>query len=367
MQNNFFRCKNCLMVSTRPRTKFTNGVCSGCINFRERKVINWKEREKILWKLCDKFRKKNGDYDIIVPVGGGKDSSYVAWVLKNKFKMNPLGVFCEPPMFTKLGRENLDNFQKSGFDVLRISQNEHFRKMEKILFIEDGLPQNNWLSLITVAPLRIAKSLNIKMIMWGEDGESMYGGDNSQKNKISAKTTYFFKTKPNKSISTHFKKYNLKKSNYYWSSIDDNELKKYSSIKKCHWSFFEKWDEEKHLKVAKKYCGLKYLDKKQTGAINNHSHTDQKLYSLHMYLAYLKFGFSRATTDVSINIRHKRLNKAKGLKIIKQNDKLFPKEFLKDYLLYFRMTKKQFFKVTKKFVNQKLFTISRDKITFKYE
>ena len=32
--------------------------------------------------------------------------------------------------------------------------------------------------------LKVLPNLNIKMIMWGEDGESMYGGNNSQKNKI---------------------------------------------------------------------------------------------------------------------------------------------------------------------------------------
>ena len=31
--------------------------------------------------------------------------------------------------------------------------------MEKILFIELGLPQNNWLALVGVAPMRVAKIL----------------------------------------------------------------------------------------------------------------------------------------------------------------------------------------------------------------
>lgn len=364
----FYRCKNCLMVSTRPRTNFVRGVCSACINFAERKKINWKQREKTLWNLCNKIRKKNGDHDIIVPVGGGKDSSYVAWVLKHKFKMNPLCVFCEPPMFTELGQENLNNFEKAGFDVLRISQNEHYRKMEKICFTESGLPQNNWLALITVAPMRIAKNLKIKMIMWGEDGESMYGGNNSQKNKINPRADYFFKTKVNNnSLSKYIKKNNLDKKNYFWSNIEDNEIKQFSSILKCHWSYFEKWDEEKHLKLAKKFCGHKNLKKKQQASLNDHSHTDQRLYSLHMYLAYLKFGFGRATTDVSIGIRHKKYSKKQGIQLINKNDSIFPTEFLNDYLNYFKINKSQFFKILKKFVNKDLFKINKKKIVFRYK
>ena len=282
--------------------------------------------------------------------------------------MNPLCVFCEPPIFTDTGKENLDNFMKAGFDVLRISQNKHFQKMEKITFIESGLPQNNWLGLISVAPQRAARNLGIKMIMWGEDGESMYGGDNNHWNTMSPESAYFFKTKQNnRNIGKYLKKNNLDQKDYYWSNIEDADLNQYSSILKCHWSYFEKWDEYKHLQFAKKYVGLKSMKKKQMGSINAHSHTDQKLYALHMYLAYLKYGFGRATTDVSIGIRHGKYTKKTGIQLIKKNDSLFPEELLNDYLHYFKMNKAQFFEILKKFVNKDLFKIVGKKIIFKYK
>ena len=83
------------------------------ILLREKRLIGNKEK-KLFGNYVIKLEKKNGDHDVIVPVGGGKDSSYVAWVLKHKFKMNPLCVFCEPPLFTKLGQQNLNNFEKAG-------------------------------------------------------------------------------------------------------------------------------------------------------------------------------------------------------------------------------------------------------------
>ena len=42
------------------------------------------------------------------------------------------------------------------------------------------------------------------------------------------------------------------------------------------------------------------------------------MYLLHMYLAYLKFGFGRATTDASIDIRAGKLTRNKGLKLVKE-------------------------------------------------
>ena len=82
----FYRCKKCLVTSTRPRVRFEKKICSGCLNFKERKKIDWKKRFYQLEQLCSKYRSNNIKHDIVVPVGGGKDSSYVAWVLKKKIK-----------------------------------------------------------------------------------------------------------------------------------------------------------------------------------------------------------------------------------------------------------------------------------------
>ncbi len=347
-----------MTVSTRPRTKFIDGICTGCINFKKRKIINWKKREKLLMKACDKIRSANGNYDIVVPAGGGKDSSYVAWILKTKYKMNPLCVFCEPPLMTETGWQNLENFEKSGFDVMRIKETKAFKKMNKKTFIKQGLPQHNWISSIYIAPLKVAKILDIKMIMWGEEGESMYGGKNLYKDKLNIDLKLFNLKLNNLPISNFLKgKIN---SDYNWSAISPKEYAKCKDILKCHWSFFEKWDESKHLKIAKKYMGLKYDKKKQENAINKHSHTDQKMFALHMYLAYLKFGFGRATSDTSINIREGKISRSKAISIVKKYDKIFPHSFTKEYCSYFNMNSKDFKKTVNKFVNKKIFYIKNN-------
>ena len=77
-------CKKCTISNQRPRIAFDeDGVCSAC-NFSEHKKheINWNEREKELQDLCDRHRKKNGSYDVIVPCSGGKDGGFVAHLLK---------------------------------------------------------------------------------------------------------------------------------------------------------------------------------------------------------------------------------------------------------------------------------------------
>ena len=81
-----FWCKNCVVMSTRPRVSFDRrGFCSACQWAERKKKLNWNKREETLIKLLKKHKKKNNYFDCIVAVSGGKDGSYVAHSLKKKY------------------------------------------------------------------------------------------------------------------------------------------------------------------------------------------------------------------------------------------------------------------------------------------
>ena len=58
-----------------------------------------------LEQLLDKHRRNDGGFDVLVPVSGGKDGSYVAYNLKHKFKMNPLAITVTPALPLSLGEK----------------------------------------------------------------------------------------------------------------------------------------------------------------------------------------------------------------------------------------------------------------------
>ena len=73
-------CKSCLMLSTRPRITFdSKGYCNACQWMLKKKKIDWKKREKEWINIAKDIRSKKNNFDIIVPVSGGKDSCYVAY------------------------------------------------------------------------------------------------------------------------------------------------------------------------------------------------------------------------------------------------------------------------------------------------
>ena len=85
------RCKNCVMLSTRPRISFdARGWCNACSWGEEKKTrIHWPDRWAKLEELCNAYRSKTGAFDVLVGVSGGKDGSYVSHMLKHKLGMRP--------------------------------------------------------------------------------------------------------------------------------------------------------------------------------------------------------------------------------------------------------------------------------------
>ena len=107
------------------------GVCNACHYAEIKKTIDWKLREKELVELCDKHRKHDGSFDVLVPGSGGKDSIYVAHELKNKYGMNPVLTTWAPNIPTKQGIQNFQAWIDDGFANYMVYQNQKVHKREK--------------------------------------------------------------------------------------------------------------------------------------------------------------------------------------------------------------------------------------------
>ena len=119
-------CSKCLFPETKPDLSFNeNGVCSACIAAEEKnRGIDWIQRKKEFHEIIEYYRRPNDEigYDCLIPVSGGKDSTYQAYFMKEVCGMNPLCVCFETTAVTELGQKNLDNLTKMGMDVI------HFKK-----------------------------------------------------------------------------------------------------------------------------------------------------------------------------------------------------------------------------------------------
>jgi len=89
-------CTNCIMDTSDPNIVFDeNGVCDYCHNYYDNILPNWHtgpEGEQELMKIAEKVKKegKGKDFDCIIGMSGGLDSSYAVYIAKEKMGLRPL-------------------------------------------------------------------------------------------------------------------------------------------------------------------------------------------------------------------------------------------------------------------------------------
>lgn len=348
----FFRCHKCLMPNTRPRISFNSkGICNACQYHNEKQTkINWKQRQKELEKLCDKYRSKDGTWDVVIPASGGKDSTYIADKMLS-LDMHPLTVSFAPQIPSWIDRRNWENFVYTGFDNILITPNvRNYKKYAKEYLIKYGLPRQPFVTGISTAIIDIANKYNIKFIMFAENGEIEYGGAD---------------TRDLKRFSNEFL------TSIYYEGQEDNE--RYGQFWKVPnkevlnnifvtWmSCYEDWCPQLHAKLAVSRYGLEMPVGGNIGTFVNYGQIGDPAQDLHLYLMFLKFGFGRCCADASIEIRRGRLGRSEGMKVVKELDGTFPLEFLEIYLDYFEMIEKEFWDIVDKFANKNILVKTNNK------
>jgi N-acetyl sugar amidotransferase len=339
-------------MSTRPRIEFNkDGICNACTWAQQKKSINWVERLSQLQKLLENTKQNTSEFDCLVPVSGGKDGSYVAYQLKHKYGLNPLTITIRPPLEREIGQINLQNFIASGFEHIHVTPNQEImRKMDKYGFAEMGFPYLGWLTAMQVTPIVIAKKFGISLIFYGEDGEVEYGGSSETNQKPFYDTNYMRDIYLEGGYEAAMQKISQDKvGQYFYTFPTDSE-----NIRITHWSYFENWDPYRNYILAKEKCGLTEISENNSGTFTNYSQNDQKLYALHCYMMYLKFGFGRATQDAGIEIRRGNLTRSQAVHLVQLYDHEFPEKYLNDYLEYYQITSAEFFKTLDKFANKNL-------------
>ena len=355
MKKEVFWCSNCLNMSTRPRISFDErGWCNACTWMEEKKTMNWEPRKEELLRLLEKHKSTTGGYNCIVPVSGGKDGSYVAYQLKEKYGMNPLTVTVRPALELDLGDSNLKSFINSGFDHVHITPNSNvMRELNKFGFIDKGFPYYGWLIAIHTGVLRVACNFGITLIFYGEDGEVEYGGSTETKDISTYDSLYQRKVYLEDGYENVLGKIEEDDSKLYFFTFPEGS--KLKNIDLTHWSYFDPWDSYRNYVVAKEHCGLTEKEFTNPGTFTNFAQNDQAFYALHTYMMYLKFGFGRATQDVGIEIRRGAMDRNQALNLVKLYDNSYPDEFLDTYLDYYQISKETFDTILDKWVNKELF------------
>lgn len=334
-------CKKCTMSNQRPRISFDeHGVCSAC-NFAEHKrnAIDWAARESELWALCDKHRRNNGEYDVIVPCSGGKDGSYVAHQLKYKFGMNPLAVTWAPLKATPIGRQNLDAFLASGFNhVLGTPNPLVTRRLTHLAFKHLGDPFQPFIYGQYNFPLQMAVKHNVQLIMYGENGEVEYGGDMKNAYRptrdITDSDRHYFSGLPPEFWEEH----NVSLADLYPFTAPKYDQLIANKTEIHFFSYYALWDPQENFYYCQEKTGFTPNPERSQGTYSKYASLDDQIDGFHYYLSYIKFGVGRATSDTAHEIRDGKITRDEGIALVKRYDHEFPSRYYQVFLDFCEIT-----------------------------
>ncbi|MBL8994139.1 MAG: N-acetyl sugar amidotransferase, partial [Spirochaetia bacterium] len=171
-------CRNCVMPHTKPDLHLDDeGICNACRSYEKRKEVDWTARKQELLTIVDRYKSKNaGNWDCIVPVSGGKDSTYQV-IRMLQLGLNPLCVTATTCDLSEIGRKNIQNIKEMGVDYVEFSTNPVVRrKLNRIGLTQVGdISWPEHAGIFTI-PVRAAVQFNIPLIVWGENSQNEYGG-----------------------------------------------------------------------------------------------------------------------------------------------------------------------------------------------
>jgi N-acetyl sugar amidotransferase len=352
-------CKNCVVSNQRPRTRFNEkGICSACQwAFEKDHAIDWKKRGLELEELLDKHRSKTGDFDVIVPGSGGKDSAYVAHQLKSRYGMHPLCVTWCPFEYTQIGWQNLWNFIQSGFtNILGQPDGEIHRKLTQLALELKGDAWEPFTYGQKAWAFHVAVRFGVKLIFYGENGELEYGGSEKYKHRPKEDPAeweyeYFKGATVDDLVRVGltrglFKPSQVKEKTFQlYKAPHPDLIRKHGS--EMHWySYYHKWTPQENYYYAVKHCGLKTNPEgRSEGTYTKHISLDDKADGFHWYLSYMKFGMCRASRDAQQDIRRNHITREEAVRLVRRYDGEFPKRHFKWFLDYMNVSEEYFWEV----------------------
>lgn len=355
-------CTRCVMPSTKPDLHLDEeGVCSACRYMEHRVAVDWDKRKRELTEILDRYRSKDSsNYDCIIPVSGGKDSTYQV-VRLLELGMNPLCVTATTCKLSNLGRNNIENIKRLGVDYVEVTTNPVVRRKINRLALEQ-VGDISWpehVAIFTI-PVRAAVQYNVPLIVWGENSQNEYGGPAgaAENNVLTRRWLEEFGGLLGLRVTDLPGQSGIEPKHLIPFRYPGDEDLQRVGVTGLFLGYYLPWDGYTNALIAQGH-GFTTYQKTVEGSIVNYENLDNHHTGIHDYFKFLKFGFGRATDLACLHIRRGRLSRHDGLELVKQHDGKFPWNYLgcslEEILDEMDMAVDDFVRICDRFTNKKIF------------
>lgn len=355
-------CRRCVMPETKPDLRLDDeGICNACRSFERRAQVDWAAREREFRAILDRHRSRDGsNYDCIVPVSGGKDSTYQVIKLL-EMGYNPVCVTATTCQLSAVGRRNIENLKGLGVDYVEVTTNPVVRaRLNRIGLREVGdisWPEHN--AIFTIPP-RMAVQLGVSLLVWGENSQNEYGGPAAaaENNVLTRRWLEEFGGLLGLRVTDLVGQDGLQARDLIqFTYPSDAELQR-AGVTGIFMGHYFPWDGYQNALVSQAY-GFESFPTAVEGSLVSYENVDNVQTGIHDYFKYLKFGFCRVTDIACLHLRRGRLSRPQALAIVKRRDGRFPWTYLgqpiQDVLGRIDIDLEEFIRICDRFTNKKIF------------
>jgi N-acetyl sugar amidotransferase len=324
-----------------------NGVCSGCKAYSQTDTIDWKKRRDMLEKIVGQYKGKNsGNYDCIIPVGGGKDSYYQAHYAIKELGLKPLLITYHGNNYMDVGERNLEKMRHV-FDadhiIFRPSEVMLKKINKKAFYMMGDMNWHNHCGIYTY-PVQIAVKMNIPLIIWGEHGYVDLGGMYSMNDFIEM-TRKFRDEHACRGFDWDDmidEEMGIKEQDVLWAKYPSDKELEDIGVRGIYLGNFITWDPYISTKLIMEKYGWEQFDGEFERTYRKMSNLDD-IYEngAHDYLKFIKFGYGRASDHACKDIRRGYMTREKGIEMVRKYDHIKSSD-IKIWLKYVDMTQEEF-------------------------
>lgn len=336
-------CARCVLPDTRPNLVLDDeGVCNACRAHEARGRVDWGERARLFREVVDDARRRSGGYDCLVPVSGGKDSTWqVVTCLEHGLRV--LAVTWRTPARTDLGRRNLDNLISLGVDhvdwsidprVERTFMLEAFRRVG-----DPAVPMHMALFAI---PLTLAARLRIPLVVWGENPAVEYGSGDGSGMGVALDEAWV-----RRFGVTHGTTWR----DWVGPGLEERDLVAYrapsdadlaaAGSRAVFLGHFLPWDPVETFAVARAH-GFTADDAGPRTGSYAFADVDDDLISVHHWLKWHKFGFTRSFDTLSLEIRNGRMTRDEAVEAIRARGDETPERDIAAFCAFTGISREEF-------------------------
>lgn len=270
--------------------------------------------------MLEHYKSLNNDYDCIVPISGGKDSTFQLHVITQVYGLRPLAVTFSHNWYTETGKFNLTNaLEKFNVDHIQFTPNRALiNKLARRSLVEIGDSCWHCHSGVGAFPLQIAVKYKVPLLIWGESVAEVSGRDSYDNHVLKFDRDYFTRVSAKLTAEQMAERNDLPLRELTGFKLPSVEELEEVGVVGIHLGDYIFWDDERQMEFVRDVYG--WQEDTVEGTYKGYKSVECRMAGVHDYTKFLKRGFGRATDHVSMDVRAGLLTREEAFELAKQHD-----------------------------------------------